>query len=886
MKKTLLKFTRQFYLIASVILTFHFFSLEAQTMPTQAYPSTSTFWVCGGSGIVPTDSATLAAGLTSYAAVINWEAYHCDWAAFGGLPYHADRSNLPVLSYMYTGAIGLRGFVDWEEIPFREYTIGLGHNWESFFLHYDQDTWLDFHGQLNMPNALYEDSAVWAGVPAGVGYTTSLSDTKGVVLQDSGRWTYNNDIFQGGASGGFFYIVNPEQFGEFKTTLARNGVGGHMTIQYSSAVDANYKVTSWKTLTITTDGTSNFTHGGRVSWTPPSDWVWGKNPTPKMTADSSNYGHWLRISGLGYSTRPLLSSLSTRTWMILDATHGGQLKNPGWDARNDRNGDGYVEDNEYPLLYSSATARFQYEARVGMNTPGFGIKWMPCMTNTANPQYQTDVANYYQLFWSQTGWNGGYNDNFFLNLNKWFFPVATGGTLINQGAINGRVQDASTNLLFSDNFTDLLKKVKKTTGTAWMGANTYFINPYDYYDYAVPYPALGKYALKDTAFSYLLLEGTIYDSWSMIDAASFLGRYTGMGCIWQVPALAKAGVKTGIMARIGDLILKDPPFVLSDSVMWNREEETLLAQYYLYNLPGYTSFQDILGSNTVFPLLTTNNTYYKPGVPASYAYQPHKLLAVNIGTPISTTIPSGYKPMPYLARVSGSNNYNNTIIGNTLSSALHDTAYSFTDIPVLPTGTYYLDTMITANYTTPGNYHDSHGNPFPAEVVLARQYTSGMVVFRTPFGAPTDYHGYTSDANVDTIKLPGYPQLNYQIVGFNGNLSVPVNKVIIHGFEGLVLKKVTSDRLASIVETSPSSNVLVYPNPFSKQATVALTIEQNADVQMVLYNSIGQEVSTIENKHLAAGSYTYQLNAENKGFYFLRSVINGVPSIQKLMQVE
>jgi len=869
--------------LALAILVLQLTSLKAQ----QAYPSTSTFWVCGGSGIPATDTTMVREHLlVTRNEVLQWEATHCDWAAFGGTPYRVYRPTLPILSYMYTGTIGLNGFFDFE-VPFREQTINLNHNWENFFLHYSQDTWLNFE-RTGMPNSLYEDSAVWAGIPAGLGYTTGLRDTVGVVLPNSGPWTNNNDIFQGCAAGGYFYIVNPEKFAEFTISLARAGVGGHITIQYASGADAgnDFKITSWKTLTVSVDGTHNFTQAGRVSWLPPSDWVWGKNPAPKFDF-RENYGHWLRISGTGYNPtqRPLLDSLKTRSWIILDQNAGGQLKNPGWDSLNDRNHDGYVDDTEYANLVDiHATGRFKYEGRLAFNTPGFGNKWTPCVTNTANAQYQADVATYYKAYWPAAEWNGGYNDNFFLNLNKWFFPVQTGGQLLDEGLINGLVQDPQTNLAFSNNFASTLKTVKQVTGTSWLGANTYFINPYDYYDYCVPYPALGKDMLTSGTFTYFLLEGTIFDSWSMIDAESFLGKYSGMGCIWHVPALAAAGVKTGIMTRIGTHLLPTPPFRLADSTLWHRSQESLLAEYYLYNIPGFTSFQDILGSNTEFPLLTTNSTYYKPGVPASYAYQPHSLLSVDIGVPTGT-VPQGYgyKPMPYIARVNGLNDWNNTVIGTTIDNALLDTAYSFSAIPVIPTATYYLDTFATAPYTK--ILTNNLGHNFPAEVVLARQYTKGMVVFRTSFASPANdqYTQYASDANVITVNLPGY----YQIVNFNGGLSSAVNQITLHGFEGVVLKKQQgADRLASIVEESPSANVLVYPNPFSKQTTVVLNIESNSNVQMVLYNSLGQEVSTVENKYLSAGHYTYQVNVENKGFYFLRSVINDTHSIQKLIEIE
>jgi len=136
---------------------------------------------------------------------------------------------------------------------------------------------------------------------------------------------------------------------------------------------------------------------------------------------------------------------------------------------------------------------------------------------------------------------------------------------------------------------------------------------------------------------------------------------------------------------------------------------------------------------------------------------------------------------------------------------------------------------------------------------------------------------------VITVKLPGL----YQRVDFNGNLSAADSIITLHGFEGVVLKSPAGgSRLASVNNFSPGSSVLVYPNPFSKQTTVMLTIGDNANVQMVLYNSLGQEVTTVENKFLSEGTYTYGVSVKDKGFYFLRTAINGSPSIQKLIEVE
>ena len=68
--------------------------------------------------------------------------------------------------------------------------------------------------------------------------------------------------------------------------------------------------------------------------------------------------------------------------------------------------------------------------------------------------------------------------------------------------------------------------------------------------------------------------------------------------------------------------------------------------------------------------------------------------------------------------------------------------------------------------------------------------------------------------------------------------------------------------------------------------TVVIELEANSTVSVILYNSLGQEVSTLENANLGSGNHTYELNVSGKGIYFLHTIINGIPAVHKLIQVD
>jgi len=90
----------------------------------------------------------------------------------------------------------------------------------------------------------------------------------------------------------------------------------------------------------------------------------------------------------------------------------------------------------------------------------------------------------------------------------------------------------------------------------------------------------------------------------------------------------------------------------------------------------------------------------------------------------------------------------------------------------------------------------------------------------------------------------------------------------------------------STIRQSDGLPIRVYPNPFSKQTKISLNITENSEVQINVYNTLGEKIETIENKKLIAGDYNYTLTISSKGIYFLQTVINGSVSCERLVQVE
>lgn len=136
--------------------------------------------------------------------------------------------------------------------------------------------------------------------------------------------------------------------------------------------------TAWLPLTTISDTTNNFSQSGAVHFAPPSDWSVSKLP------DEPAAYYWLRLSeatmtgsvtftahkiseqskeGVVWDGTPAISLTPYATTPY--STYRQNVVVPGWDAANDLNSDGYVDDAEFsgrPNL--GASARFRYQSRL------------------------------------------------------------------------------------------------------------------------------------------------------------------------------------------------------------------------------------------------------------------------------------------------------------------------------------------------------------------------------------------------------------------------------------------------------------------------------------------------------------------------------------------
>jgi hypothetical protein len=81
----------------------------------------------------------------------------------------------------------------------------------------------------------------------------------------------------------------------------------------------------------------------------------------------------------------------------------------------------------------------------------------------------------------------------------------------------------------------------------------------------------------------------------------------------------------------------------------------------------------------------------------------------------------------------------------------------------------------------------------------------------------------------------------------------------------------------------------VYPNPFMEQTTISYALQKKSMVEVVIYNSLGQQLQTIVNENQPQGNYTYTFDAIKNGYtagvYFVKITIDNKIILKRIMEL-
>ncbi len=162
------------------------------------------------------------------------------------------------------------------------------------------------------------------------------------------------------------------------------------------------------------------------------------------------------------------------------------------------------------------------------------------------------------------------------------------------------------------------------------------------------------------------------------------------------------------------------------------------------------------------------------------------------------------------------------------------------------------------------NDPDSGGTPLIGVNGSNTTSTSGVIPLRG-----------TSDAAfrwVVPAGLPPYPRI-YAILDQENSIA-EIHEDNNKGYNVIGAPSVPTDIISTEEETIPRDYELYqsYPNPFNPAAVISFSLPQSAQVNLTVYDVLGQEITTLLNTVKQAGVYNVTFEAANlpSGIYFYR----------------
>ncbi|NWG28260.1 MAG: T9SS type A sorting domain-containing protein [Ignavibacteriaceae bacterium] len=79
-----------------------------------------------------------------------------------------------------------------------------------------------------------------------------------------------------------------------------------------------------------------------------------------------------------------------------------------------------------------------------------------------------------------------------------------------------------------------------------------------------------------------------------------------------------------------------------------------------------------------------------------------------------------------------------------------------------------------------------------------------------------------------------------------------------------------------------------YPNPFNPSTVISFSIPQNANVNLSVFNALGEKVATLINEMKDAGSYDVEFSAMNltSGIYIYKIEAGSFQSVKKMILIK
>ncbi|MBE0571077.1 MAG: T9SS type A sorting domain-containing protein [Ignavibacteriaceae bacterium] len=170
--------------------------------------------------------------------------------------------------------------------------------------------------------------------------------------------------------------------------------------------------------------------------------------------------------------------------------------------------------------------------------------------------------------------------------------------------------------------------------------------------------------------------------------------------------------------------------------------------------------------------------------------------------------------------------------------------------------------------------------PFPPEGAFDIRFASGRIAENLNYGTQTLLMSgiiYPIKVQVENVGITLQDQ--------SGN---KINADLIHGEEITVTNEsinkllILSDKSETPITYSLEQN---FPNPFNPTTTIKFAVTKESNVNLSIYNILGELVSTLVNEQLKSGYHQYEFDASNlaSGVYLYRIIAGDFVETRKMV---
>ncbi len=200
-------------------------------------------------------------------------------------------------------------------------------------------------------------------------------------------------------------------------------------------------------------------------------------------------------------------------------------------------------------------------------------------------------------------------------------------------------------------------------------------------------------------------------------------------------------------------------------------------------------------------------------------------------------------------------------------------------------------------FTNGNTYTDSWASQYTTSVVTYRSGTTtvtadGYGTLTTPAGTFTNVlRVHFVQVYQDSIDFGGNPfivdytndQYMWYKEGIHQQLATVYTLTSTSGLNASGASYFSAGPVAIYNAADLDGSVTLYPNPASDQVTVELELAQNKDVQMLVFNAVGQQVQQLEagKRGLGVSRLTLDVDQMSEGIYFAKVMLNGQAAATK-----